>query len=81
MAKTLKEEKLKINFELSKELFEKLRKKALQRAGRKAVARGEVRFIKCMVCLKQQAVSVDCKQKSVHKSSFPKRHARNGCAV
>ena len=27
MAKTLKEEKLKINFELSKELFEKLRKK------------------------------------------------------
>ena len=28
MSKTLKEEKLKINFELSKELFEKLRKKA-----------------------------------------------------
>lgn len=28
MAKTLKEEKLKINFELSKELFDKLRKKA-----------------------------------------------------
>ena len=26
--KTLKEEKIKINFELSKELFEKLRKKA-----------------------------------------------------
>lgn len=30
MAKTLKEEKLKINFELSKELFEKLRKKATE---------------------------------------------------
>ena len=30
MAKTLKEEKLKINFELSKELFEKLRKKAAE---------------------------------------------------
>lgn len=30
MAKTLKEEKLKINFELSKELFDKLRKKAAE---------------------------------------------------
>ena len=30
MSKTLKEEKLKINFELSKELFEKLRKKAAE---------------------------------------------------
>ena len=30
MAKTLKEEKIKINFELSKELFEKLRKKAAE---------------------------------------------------
>ena len=30
MSKTLKEEKLKINFELSKELFEKLRKKATE---------------------------------------------------
>ena len=30
MAKTLKEEKLKINFELAKELFEKLRKKAAE---------------------------------------------------
>ena len=30
MAKTLKEEKLKINFEVSKELFEKLRKKAAE---------------------------------------------------
>ena len=30
MAKALKEEKLKINFELSKELFEKLRKKAAE---------------------------------------------------
>ena len=30
MAKTLKEEKLKINFEISKELFEKLRKKAAE---------------------------------------------------
>ena len=30
MAKTLKEERLKINFELSKELFEKLRKKAAE---------------------------------------------------
>lgn len=28
--KTLQEEKLKINFELSKELFEKLRKKAAE---------------------------------------------------
>ena len=28
--RTLKEEKLKINFELSKELFEKLRKKAAE---------------------------------------------------
>lgn len=28
MAKTLKEDKIKINFELSKELFEKLREKA-----------------------------------------------------
>ena len=30
MSKTVKEEKLKINFELSKELFEKLRKKAAE---------------------------------------------------
>jgi predicted DNA binding CopG/RHH family protein len=30
MAKTLKEERLKINFVLSKELFEKLRKKAAE---------------------------------------------------
>ena len=30
MSKTSKEEKLKINFELSKELFEKLRKKAAE---------------------------------------------------
>lgn len=30
MSKTLKEEKLKINFELSKELFDKLRKKAAE---------------------------------------------------
>ena len=30
MSKTLKEEKLKINFELSKELFEKLRKRAAE---------------------------------------------------
>ena len=28
MAKTMKQEKVKINFELSKELFEKLRQKA-----------------------------------------------------
>ena len=28
MAKTLKEEKIKVNFELSKELFEQLRQKA-----------------------------------------------------
>ena len=42
-------------------LFQKLDQlgeKALQRAGRKAVARGEIRLEECVICLIQKTVAV-----------------------